>query len=80
MAQLIKNIQGVFYDNPTSNVNYLKSIDSTIQQEDYIEIYGFIAYLQNFTEIPKTNLLKKPLLLGLKNSNNIAVINLNIDY
>ena len=48
MPQLIKNIKGNIYDNTTGNVVYLKGVSAELQQEDYINIYSLIAYLQNF--------------------------------
>jgi hypothetical protein len=80
MLQLIKNIQGNFYDNTTGNVVYLKSISAELQQEDYINVYGLVAYLQNLTRAEQTSALTKPLLFGLKNNRNLPVRTLNIDY
>jgi hypothetical protein len=80
MPQLIKNTEGIIYDNNTSSVLYLKSIESEIQREDYINTYGFTAYLQNLTRVEKIEGLTKPLSYGLKNSKELRVLSLNIDY
>lgn len=80
MPQLIKNIQGNFYDNTTGSVVYLKGISAEIQQEDYVHVYGLVAYLQNLTKVEQTSALTKPLLFGLKNNKNLPVTTLNIDY
>lgn len=80
MPQLIKSTQGIVYDNNTSNVVYVKSIEGEIQREDYINVYGLVAYLQNLTKSEETELLVKPLSFGLKNSKNIPVRTLNINY
>jgi len=80
MPQLIKNIKGNIYDNTTGNVVYLKGVSAELQQEDYINIYSLIAYLQNFTKIEQAFALTKPLLLGLKYSKNLTVTTLNINY
>lgn len=80
MPQLIKSTQGIIYDNNTSNVSYVKSIESEIQREDYINVYGLVAYLQNLTRAEETEALTKPLSYGLKNSKNIQIRTLNINY
>ena len=79
MPQLIKNIQGNLVDDYIGNVVYMKSIVGEVQEEDYININGFIAYLQNQTQIEFTSGLKQPLNLGLNNKN-LPIVTLNINY
>ena len=79
MPQLIKNIQGNLVDDYIGNVVYMKSIVGEVQEEDYININGFIAYLQNLTQIEFTSGLKQPLNLGLNNKN-LPIVTLNINY
>jgi hypothetical protein len=80
MPQLIRNIQGEAYLVTTGTVYGFKSITGQIQQEDYINLNGFIAYLQNFTKVEDTELLIKPPLFGLINRYNIPVVTLEINY
>lgn len=80
MPQLIKKIQASVQPYLTGNVFYVKSIYGVIQQEDYINIYGYIAYLQNLTQTEYTQALAIPLAYGLKNPNNIPMVTLQIDY
>jgi hypothetical protein len=80
MATLIKNIEAKFYDNHTTNVKYVKSITSNLQKEDYIDITGFIGFLQNFSKTEETYLLETPIEFGLKNQYNIPLTTLTIDY
>ena len=80
MPQLIKNIQAEAIDINTGSVNGVNSIVGLVQQEDYVQLYGFVAYLQNFTKTDETVLLKKPLNFGLKNGLNRPINYLEIDY
>lgn len=80
MPQLIRNIQGQAYLVTTGSVIGVKTISGEVQLEDYINLNGFIAYLQNFTKVDETELLRKPILFGLINRYNIPVVTLEINY
>lgn len=80
MAQLIKNIEAVVIDIPSSDVILVKSVSGEIQQEDYINMGGFVAYTQNLSRTEETFALIKPLLYGLKNSKGLPIKTLNINY
>lgn len=80
MPQLIRNIQGQAYLVTTGNVSAFKTITGEIQQEDYINLNGYVAYLQNFTKIDYSELLIKPFLFGLKNRYNLPMVTLEINY
>lgn len=80
MPQLIKNIKSEYTTLTTGSVNTLKTLNGVVKLEDYIELYGFVAYLQNFTKIEDSELLIKPLTFGLKNRYNLLINNLEIDY
>ena len=80
MPQLIRSIQGEVNNNYTGTVIYVSPIIGQIQQEDYIGLNGFIAYLQNLTMVEYSALLIKPLNFGLANENNIDIETLNISY
>jgi hypothetical protein len=80
MPQLIKNIEGSVKPYFTGNVKYVTNIIGEIQQEDYINLYGYTAYLQNLTQTEYTQGLVMPLNYGLKNQYNIAMLTLQIDY
>ncbi len=80
MPQLINNIEGNIYTVTTGEVTTLKPITGSIQQEDYVNLNGFIAYLQNFSKIEYTEALITPSNFGLINSNNIPTVTLEIDY
>jgi hypothetical protein len=41
---------------------------------------GLVAFLQNFSKIEDTEGLLKPINFGLRNTNNITMITLEIDY
>ena len=80
MIQLIKNVSGTLTETITTKVVLTKSVNGSLQQEDYINLYGLNCYLQNFTRIQTTVSLRNPLIYGLKNKNNIPVTTLEIDY
>ena len=80
MPQLIKKVEGEVFDQTIGSVSYLKPIIGEFQEEDYINLNGFIAYLQNFTETEEIDNLVKPLNFGLKNEYNIPIVTLQIDY
>ncbi len=80
MPQLIRNIQGQAYLVTTGSVIGVKTISGEVQLEDYINLNGFIAYLQNFTKVDETESLRKPILFGLINRYNIPVVTLEINY
>ncbi len=80
MPKLLKKVEGEIYEPITNNVVYVKSVSGEVQVEDYINIGGFIAFLQNLSEVQVTSRLSKPLNFGLKNNINIQPITLNVDY
>lgn len=78
--RLIRKIEANVLDNFTGNVYFFTSLSASIQFEDYVDLNGFIAYLQNFTEVGSLEYLKKPLTFGLKNQYNLPTITLEISY
>ena len=80
MPQLVKNIIGIISSGTDGSVILVKNISGEVQQEDYVNINGYIAYLQNLTRTEYTQGLEKPLIYGLVNSHNLKSITLEIDY
>lgn len=80
MPKLIKNIQASVQPYLKGNVHYVTSITGVIQLEDYINLHGYTAYLQNLTQTEYTAAMTMPLNYGLKNPDNIAMITLQINY
>jgi hypothetical protein len=80
MPQLLKTIQGQIHTNINGDVRLVKSVSSLIQQEDYINLKGFIAFLQNLSKTDVTSSIDKPLNFGLVNKYNIETITLDISY
>ena len=80
MPQLIRKIQGNNLTYVENNVQYVTYITGEIQREDYINLHGYTAYLQNLTQTDYTMGLIMPLNYGLKNPQNIQTITLQIDY
>ena len=80
MPQLIKNIQGIIHENVDGSLVYSKTMISEIQKKDFINLNGFIAFLQNFSQTEYTEELTKPLTLGLVNQYNLPMVTLIINY
>ena len=80
MPILIKDIKAVVLDNYTTNVSYYTTLSSDVQFEDYINLNGLIAYLQNLKRVESLTSLNKPLNFGLKNQYNLKKNYLQISY
>ena len=80
MPQLIKKVEGEIFDQPIGSVSYLTPIIGELQEEDFINLNGLTAYLQNFTKTEEIVPLIKPLNFGLKNKYNIETVTLQINY
>ena len=78
--QLLKNIQGEVYPNVIDSIRYVSSVYGEIQQEDYINLNGFTAFLQNLSRAEETAALKIPLSFGLKDNYNKTMVTLEISY
>jgi hypothetical protein len=80
MPQLLKKVEGEILTHVIGDVRFVTSVSGQIQQEDFINLNGFVAYLQNLSRTEFTSALLKPMEFGLKNENNIATITLDISY
>ena len=80
MPQLLKSIQGNIVENIMGDVNYVIGVSGEAQLEDYINLNGFVAYLQNFSRVRTLTELQTPLEFGLKNTYNIEMSTLEISY
>ena len=80
MAILLKKVEGQFFENITCDVKLVSSLSGEVQKEDYINLYGTIAYLQNLSKTDETYLLRKPQNFGLKNTFNLTMTTLEISY
>jgi len=80
MPQLIKTIVGTVNDNTTGDVVLVKTVIGNIQQEDYINLNGFTAYIQNLSRAEDTVGLTNPINFGLKNGKKLEIVTFNIDY
>lgn len=80
MPQLIKKIEAELTTDITNDVILVKSVVAEIQEEDYINMGGFVAFLQNFSKIEDLTTLTTPYQFGLKNKYNLKTNTLNINY
>jgi hypothetical protein len=77
MPTLIKNITGDILDNFTGDVKLSKSVMGQFGQEGYIEMGGFVAFLQNFRKIPKSESIVTPPNFGLNNKTDFITIEIS---
>lgn len=77
---LIKNIQGEVLGNYIDVVPYISNVSGQIQQEDYINVYGFIGCTQNLSKSEFTSSLDILYFNGLVNQTNNTIITLEINY
>lgn len=80
MPKLIKNIEASVLDYFTGSLYYVTTLTASVQTEDYINLNGFIAYLQNFKQVSSLEYLSKPLNFGLKNQYKKPTVTLEISY
>jgi hypothetical protein len=80
MPQLLKKVQGEILTNVIGDVRFVTSVYGQIQGEDFINLNGFVAYLQNFSRIEETAELLVPMEFGLPNTYNIETKTLEINY
>ena len=80
MPQFIKNIQGEVLTNVIGDIRYISNVTAEIQREDYINLNGFVGYLQNLTRAEETAALIIPQSFGLKDSYNKTMVTLEINY
>lgn len=80
MPILYKNIQAEILQNYMGDVYIFTNLSALVQFEDYINLNGFIAYLQTFKKVVNYTYLTKPKTFGLKNQYNLPTITLEISY
>ena len=80
MPVYIKKVEGVILDTYLTDVSFISVINAEVQFEDYVNLGGFIAFLQNFSKASEINNVQKPLSFGLKKQYNQDTINLEISY
>lgn len=80
MPILITKVTAEVLDYITDKIYFVGNVSGDIQFEDYININGFIAYLQNFTMVNYVEKLIRPLKFGLINKYNQTEVTLEISY
>jgi len=80
MPQLIKKVEGQVFDFTVGDIKYNYQLVAQVQDDDYINMNGLIAFLQNLSKADDTYLLNKPARFGLKNQFNLEVKNIEISY
>lgn len=80
MPKLIKKVEGELIDLPIGSVQLINNLTGEVQEEDYVNMNGLVAFLQNFSKIEYTQGLNIPNSFGLKNTHKVTMITLEIDY
>jgi hypothetical protein len=80
MIQLIQNIQGNVINEIKGNITNTNGVDAKIQREDYINIYGFTSFLQNFSNIPITSTITKPIFFGYNPPIGLTQKTIDVNY
>jgi len=80
MLTLIKNIEGFYTTETSGSVRLSNGISGQLQQEDYVNLNGFVAYLQNLSKTEVTEGLTTPLSVGPLRRYNREVLTLDINY
>ena len=80
MPQLVKKIQGEVINNIIGDVTFISSVYGEIQQEDFIKLGGFVAFLQNYSKVKEVTELTTPTQFGLDNRLNLPTNILEISY
>jgi hypothetical protein len=80
MLVLLKNIVGEVVTEYNGSVNLVKNVVCDIQTEDYINMYGLTAFLQDFSRIEYTSRANTPIVYGLKNQYDVEIKDIEISY
>jgi len=77
MPRLLKHIEGVVFDNFETTTIFVKSVEGSYGEEDYILLGGFEAFLQDFRKAPVVIDLVVPPTFGLKNNTDFIELNIS---
>jgi hypothetical protein len=80
MPKVIKNVSAEILPNYIGNVTILPTPVGLVGENDYIEIFNFVGFTQNFKFVKSLETIEKPNGFGLKNQFNIPIITLEISY
>lgn len=80
MPQLLKKVEGEIFNFTIGDIKFNNQIVGQVQDDDYINMNGFIAFLQNLSKVEDTYLLHKSMGFGLKNSFNLEIKKIEISY
>jgi hypothetical protein len=80
MPILVTEVTAEVLPNYLGELYFFTNLSGEVQFEDYINLNGFIAYLQNLTQVETLTYLPKPMNFGLKNRYNVPTYTLEISY
>jgi hypothetical protein len=78
MPKALKKISASELDYYTTTISSSSFIKSNIDMEDYVSVYGLIAFLQNYINTVELTNLGNPLEFGLKNTK--VMVTIEISY
>lgn len=79
MPRLIKNISAEIIEESISTISF-NSINGQLGLEDYVKVYNFTGFLQNFLSVYKTEELLDLRYYGIISNNNKTFTEIEISY
>jgi hypothetical protein len=77
MPILIKNIEGIIFDNFEGETLLLKNVEGFYGEEDYIKMGSFEAFLQDFRYASSVEDFDSPPTFGLKIDKDFVTLNIS---
>jgi hypothetical protein len=77
MPKALKQITGSELDYYVATLSSSSFIESDIDMEDYVSVYGLIAFLQNYINTVELTNLGNPLEFGLINTKEMVTIEIS---
>lgn len=80
MPRLIKNIIGEVIQDTSSTIKNMLEFKSNIGYDDYVRVYGFEGFIQDYRFVIKTESITNNKIFGMLSNNNKEVIEIDISY
>lgn len=77
MPRLLKNIETVIFDNFESTATLVRSVEGYYGEDDYINLGGFEAFIQDFRKVSEVTDYDVPPNFGLKNNTTFTTIEIS---
>ena len=80
MPVLVKNIVGKISDNINSNVEAIRSVETSFGYKEWFKIGHLEVFIQNYKKVTEATNLNKNRDIGISVNNNREFIELQISY